>query len=211
MNSGNFDVEWWRGTLKPGDRVQYGDITAIFKKFAGKHSATLGYQLGGHPCQSTARLTSIFPVSDFVTESPGQSVRLERLDQEAIAPTRAHTGDAAYDLYTPNDLVVMPGLVESVSIGFRVAIPEGYAGLVLSRSGNAARGLVVANAPGLIDSGYRGGIIVLLRSLAGNIAVEKGDRIAQLLIIQAPAVSLVEGAVSMDSERGEGGIGSTGR
>src|SRR5665213_3948990 len=112
-------------------------------------------------------------------------LRVVRLDERAILPTRAHPGDAGLDLYALDAVELSPGARASVRTGIAVEIPAGQAGLVLPRSGLAARaGIALVNAPGLIDSGYRGEIRVLLlntdREAAFEIAV--GDRIAQLLV-----------------------------
>jgi dUTP pyrophosphatase len=143
-------------------------------------------------------------------------VRLEfaRLTAAAVAPTRAHDDDAGYDLYASAPAVLAPGNRTAVPTGIAVAIPHGHAGLVLPRSGLARRhGVTLANAPGLIDAGYRGELQVLLlntdRSEPFEVAV--GDRIAQLVIVRHEAPELVEVDALGDSARGEGGFGSSGR
>jgi dUTP pyrophosphatase len=142
------------------------------------------------------------------------TLRFSRLQDEAREPTRAHDGDAGYDLYAVESATLAPGERASVGTGIAVAIPEGWAGLVLPRSGLAARhGITIPNAPGLIDSGYRGEVRVLLLNTDRSEAFEvaPGDRIAQLLLVrhEAPAVLEVE---SLDETvRGAGGFGSSGR
>lgn len=129
------------------------------------------------------------------------------------APTRAHEHDAGYDLRAAEALRIGPGERASVGTAISVAIPEGHAGLVLPRSGLAARnGIALVNAPGLIDSGYRGELRVLLlntdRDAAFEVAV--GDRIAQLVISRVEAVEFVEASELTETARAGGGFGSTG-
>lgn len=137
----------------------------------------------------------------------------KRLDPEATLPERAHPGDAGLDLRSAVDLEVEPGARAMVPTGLAVAIPQGYAGLVLPRSGLASKqGLTLANAPGLIDAGYRGEVICAVVNLDREQAVRigRGDRIAQLVIVAVPEV--VSGFVDElpPSTRGAGGFGSTG-
>lgn len=128
-------------------------------------------------------------------------------------PQRAHADDAGFDLHTIDEVVLGPGQRASAGTGLAVAFPAGLAGLVLPRSGNAARhGISLTNAPGLIDPGYRGEVRVLLINHGNDTVVfQPGDRIAQLVVVQLPAVTFVE-MESLDStHRGDGGFGSTGR
>ncbi len=130
-----------------------------------------------------------------------------------MAPSRAHDHDAGFDLCACEAAELGPGERASVGTGIAVAIPEGQAGLVLPRSGLALRhGISLVNAPGLIDSGYRGEVRVLLlntdRSQSFSVAV--GDRIAQLVIVRHEAPELVEVADLGETGRGPGGFGSTG-
>ncbi len=141
-------------------------------------------------------------------------LRFRRLSDDAAAPERAHDDDAGYDLRSAEEARLEPGERASVGTGIALAIPEGCAGLVLPRSGLAARhGVTLANAPGLIDAGYRGEVRVLLlntdRSEAFEVGV--GDRIAQLVITRHEAPQLVESDALDESVRGAGGFGSTGR
>ena len=141
-------------------------------------------------------------------------LRYTRLNGAVIPPTRAHPGDAGYDLHASEAATLGPGERASVGTGIALEIPEGWAGLVLPRSGLAARhGVTLTNAPGLIDAGYRGEVRVLLLNTdpREEFGVEPGDRIAQLLLVrhEAPAVLEVE---SLDETvRGAGGFGSSGR
>jgi dUTP pyrophosphatase len=141
------------------------------------------------------------------------NLRCARLDPRATLPTRAHAGDAGLDLYALADAVLAPGARASIPTGIAVAIPPGHAGLVVPRSGLAARhGISVVNAPGLIDSGYRGEIRVLLLNTDPTepFTVAPGARIAQLVLIRAAAADPVEVSELDVSERGAGGFGSSG-
>ena len=137
----------------------------------------------------------------------------KRLDPEAELPNQAHAGDAGLDLSSTVDVEILPGERAMVPTGLSVAIPEGHAGLVLPRSGLASlHGLTLANAPGLIDSGYRGEITCAVVNLDRDQAVKirKGDRIAQLVIVALPGVRPAWVDELPPSIRGEGGFGSTG-
>ena len=141
-------------------------------------------------------------------------LRFSRLSDQAVAPERAHDGDAGYDLRAADEARLEPGFRASVGTGLALAIPEGWAGLVLPRSGLAARhGITVVNAPGLIDTGYRGEVRVLLLNtdMEAVFSVEVGDRIAQLVIVRHEAPELEESEELEESARGAGGFGSTGR
>jgi dUTP pyrophosphatase len=141
-------------------------------------------------------------------------LRFKRLSDAAQAPTRAHDGDAGYDLRAVEAATIGPGERASVGTGIAVAIPDGHAGLVLPRSGLAARhGIALVNAPGLIDSGYRGEVRVLLLNTDREqpFEVSPGDRVAQLVLV-AFAGPEAEEADELDATvRGDGGFGSTGR
>lgn len=139
-----------------------------------------------------------------------------RLSGEAHEPSRAHAGDAGYDLRSVEEATLAPGDRALVRTGISVAIPEGYAGLVLPRSGLAVRhGISLVNTPGLIDSGYRGEIQVPLinHDRETSFEVEVGMRIAQLVFVRAADVvfSEVELLEAGADGRGEGGFGSSGR
>jgi dUTP pyrophosphatase len=142
-------------------------------------------------------------------------VRLEvrRLDTTVPLPAYAHEGDAGLDLAANADVEVGPGERAMVPTGLAVAIPEGYAGLVLPRSGLASRhGLTMANAPGLIDAGYRGEVICAVVNLDRDrpVKIGRGDRIAQLVLVPVASAEVVEVSELPPSGRGEGGFGSTG-
>ena len=141
-------------------------------------------------------------------------LRFSRLSEEATLPTRAHDGDAGLDLYASEPAHIGPGERWGVGTGVAVEIPEGHAGLVLPRSGLAREhGIALVNSPGLIDSGYRGEIRVLLLNTdpAEIFRVAPGDRIAQLLITPIATPEPVEAEALAESARGEGGFGSSGR
>jgi dUTP pyrophosphatase len=142
------------------------------------------------------------------------TLRFRRLAAAARPPTQAHEGDAGYDLHAAEGATIGPGERASVGTGIAVAIPEGQAGLVIPRSGLAARhGISVVNAPGLIDSGYRGEVRVLLLNTDTTepFAIEPGDRIAQLVLVRVEAEELEEVVELDETARGIGGFGSTGR
>jgi len=139
-----------------------------------------------------------------VTELP-----VARLRDDALLPAQAYEGDAGLDLAACERVELGPGERALVGTGVAVAIPDGHAGLVVPRSGLAVRhGLTIVNAPGLIDSGYRGELKVILLNTDARepFVVEPGMRIAQLVLIEAAAVHLVEVEELPESERGAAGI-----
>jgi dUTP pyrophosphatase len=142
------------------------------------------------------------------------TLAFKRLSDAATIPTRAHEGDAGLDLYAAESARIGPGERASVGTGIAVAIPAGHAGLVVPRSGLAVRhGISVVNAPGLIDSGYRGELrVLLLNTDAGDaFDVSPGDRIAQLVITPVASPDLIEVEELDETVRGAGGFGSSGR
>ena len=141
------------------------------------------------------------------------ALRVRRLDPRAILPTRAHPGDAGLDLYALEGRELDAGARAAVRTGIAVEIPAGQAGLVLPRSGLAARhGIALVNAPGLIDAGYRGVLQVLLLNTDPDHAytVTAGDRIAQLVLVDVRTPEVEEVDELGASARGTGGFGSTG-
>jgi dUTP pyrophosphatase len=139
-------------------------------------------------------------------------LEIRRLRAEARLPERAYTGDAGVDLAACERIELRPGERAVVPTGLAVAIPGGYAGFVQPRSGLAARnGVAVVNSPGLIDSGYRGEVrIVLLNTdREQTFVAEPGDRIAQLVILAVPELAVREVEELPASERGERGFGSS--
>jgi dUTP pyrophosphatase len=142
------------------------------------------------------------------------TLRFRRLSEAARPPAQAHDGDAGYDLHAAEAVTIGPGERASVGTGIAVAIPDGHSGLVVPRSGLAARhGISVVNAPGLIDSGYRGELRVLLLNTDRTEAfqVAPGDRIAQLVLVAVETPELEELPELDETVRGSGGFGSTGR
>ena len=141
-------------------------------------------------------------------------LRFARLSEAALLPTRAHEGDAGLDLYAAEPAHIGPGERWSVSTGLAVEIPDGHAGLVLPRSGLARKhGISLVNSPGLIDSGYRGELTVLMLNTdpAEVYRVVPGDRIAQLVVVAVAAAEPIEPEELTESARGDGGFGSSGR
>ena len=141
------------------------------------------------------------------------TLKVRRLDPRARLPTRAYPGDAGLDLYALEDAALDPGERASVRTGIAVEILEGEAGLVLPRSGLAARhGIALVNAPGLIDAGYRGEVRVLLLNTDRDSAftITAGDRVAQLVLVKVQTPDVVEVEELAVSERGAGGFGSSG-
>jgi dUTP pyrophosphatase len=140
-------------------------------------------------------------------------LQVVRTDPGLPLPSYAHVGDAGLDLRAAEDVEVAPRARVAVATGLRVAVPVGWVGLVHPRSGLARRhGLTVANAPGTIDAGYRGDLLVLLVNLGDDpVSVSRGDRIAQLLLQRVGHAEVVEVAALDDTVRGDGGFGSSGR
>jgi len=143
---------------------------------------------------------------------PGVDIAAVRLDGELPLPAYAKPGDAGLDLRASELSRLEPGERRLVPTGLAVAIPEGHAGFVLPRSGLAMqKGVTVLNAPGLIDSGYRGELkVLLINHGAEPVIITRGERIAQLVVQRVASVTLVEVDRLPDSARGGGGFGSTG-
>jgi dUTP pyrophosphatase len=142
-----------------------------------------------------------------VTELP-----IRRLGEGAVVPSRAYPGDAGLDLSAIEAAELAPGEGATIGTGLAIALPDGYAGFVLPRSGLASKhGIGVLNAPGLIDSGYRGEVRVILHNHGSEtFRVEPGMRIAQLVVVAVEDVELVEVDELPATERGAGGHGSSG-
>ncbi|HSM01527.1 MAG TPA: dUTP diphosphatase [Acidimicrobiia bacterium] len=139
-------------------------------------------------------------------------IPLKRLDPDLPVPAHAHPGDGGVDLYARESATLQPGGRVIVPTGVAVAVPEGHAGLVTPRSGLAARsGISVVNGPGLLDSGYRGEIKVILVNLGQEmVEILRGDRIAQLVVVPVATQEFEVVDELPESTRGEGGFGSTG-
>ncbi len=138
---------------------------------------------------------------------------VQRLHPDAVLPTYAHPGDAGLDLSSVAAVTLAPGERAAVPTGLAMAIPDGWVGLVHPRSGLAARhGITVTNAPGTIDAGYRGEVLVLLVNLGTEeVTLAAGERVAQLVLQRVGTAAVVEVEALDDSSRGAGGFGSTGR
>jgi dUTP pyrophosphatase len=140
-------------------------------------------------------------------------LEVTRLRDDAELPSQAYPGDAGLDLVSCEEVTLGPGERAVVPTGIAVSIPVGYAGLVTPRSGLAARhGISVVNGPGLIDSGYRGELKAILLNTDGteSFTVERGMRIAQLVVVPVATARLVEVTELAGSVRGAGGLGSSG-
>ncbi len=140
-------------------------------------------------------------------------ILIKRLDESVPVPAYAHPGDAGADLTTTVDVSLSPGERAMVPTGISLALPDGYVALVHPRSGLAARcGVSIVNAPGTVDAGYRGEVKVMLINLdpTETVSLQRGDRIAQLVIQQVERARFVEVDRLPGSARGDGGYGSTG-
>lgn len=141
------------------------------------------------------------------------AVQIVRLDRDLPLPAAQRPGDAGVDLHAAQDAVIEPGERVVVGTGVAVAIPDGFAGFVVPRSGLAVRlGLGKVNTPGIVDSGYRGEVRLILMNFDPRepIKIARGDRVAQMLVVPVAEVDLVETDSLPPSERGPGGFGSTG-
>jgi dUTP pyrophosphatase len=137
---------------------------------------------------------------------------IQRLTEHAVVPSRAYEGDAGLDLASSERIVLGPGERATVGTGLAIAVPDGYAGFVQPRSGLASRhGITIVNAPGLVDSGYRGEVRVVLLNTdtSESFVVEPGMRIAQLVVVPVAGVEPVEVDELPESERGVRGFGSS--
>jgi dUTP pyrophosphatase len=140
-------------------------------------------------------------------------VPLRRLDPDLPVPSYAHDGDAGADLHAATDVTLAPGERSLVPTGVALALPEGYVGLVHPRSGLAARhGITIVNAPGTVDAGYRGEVLVNLVNLDPRepFTVRRGDRIAQLVVQEVALAEFIEVDSLEDTSRGDTGHGSSG-
>lgn len=141
-------------------------------------------------------------------------VLIQRLDPELPPPSYAHPGDAGADLRSAEEIELQPGERALVRTGLSIALPDGYAAFVHPRSGLAAKhGITIVNAPGTVDAGYRGEVMVVLLNtdVKEPVRVRRGDRIAQLVIQRVERASFTEVERLPGSARGAGGHGSTGR
>jgi dUTP pyrophosphatase len=139
-------------------------------------------------------------------------VLIQRLDTELPLPSREMPGDAGFDIYTREDVCLEPGQRQLIPTGIAIALPDGFVAFVSPRSGLALKhGITLVNAPGIIDSGYRGEIGVIgLNTGANSCQLFRGDRIAQLVILELPQIEFLEVKSLPGSIRSSGGFGSTG-
>jgi dUTP pyrophosphatase len=152
-------------------------------------------------------------MSEGSSAVPDVVIPIRRLDPDLPLPAYSHPGDAGADLVAAEDADLAPGARAAVRTGIAVAIPDGYVGLVHPRSGLAARlGVTVLNAPGTVDAGYRGEILVILvnHDREKTVKISRGDRIAQLVVQRVERAEFQEVDTLDDTARGAGGHGSTG-
>lgn len=141
------------------------------------------------------------------------TIKYKLLDKSMPVPKYAHKGDAGLDLYSSIDYVLKPYERKLIPTGIKVAIPSGYAGFIQPRSGLAIKhGIALVNSPGLIDSGYRGEICIIIINLDSreDFTIKKGDKICQMVVKKIEEADLVESEELDISERAERGFGSTG-
>lgn len=140
---------------------------------------------------------------------------IQQKSKQSKAPTKAHITDAGFDLYLPEAVELDEGIPALVDLDISLAIPEGYFGLITPRSSMANRRVLLANTVGIVDSGYRGNIKVALiympsKEMTKSIFIDAGERVAQIIIIPHYQFGMVPTESLDDTERGEGGFGSTG-
>jgi dUTP pyrophosphatase len=149
-----------------------------------------------------------------MTEYEHLCLPIKKLDEHAVIPANAYAGDAGVDLHALGSYTLQPFERTLIKTGIAIAIPEGYGGFVLPRSGSAIRdGLSLVNAPGLIDSNYRGeiGVIAINLDAKQPIEIHDGDRVAQLVVMRVENLAFTEVAELDDTVRGSGGFGSSGK
>ena len=152
-------------------------------------------------------------MSQISANNDAAEIRFMVLNANAKVPAYAQQGDAACDLVSCDEVEILPGGREVVGTGIAVEIPIGFAGFLLPRSGIALRaGVTLMNSPGLIDSGFRGELKVVLYNSdnTNSFKVRVGDRIAQLIVLAVPKMIFTQASTLSDTERGGGGFGSTG-
>lgn len=142
---------------------------------------------------------------------PFNLIQIKKLNEDATIPTKANKTDAGYDLYSIEDYEIPRECKKGIRTGISMAIPDGYVGLIWPRSGLAAK-YAIDTLAGVIDSGYRGEVIVLLQNHGpANVKINKGDRVAQILFQSIAQLPLLEVANLEESDRGENGFGSSGK
>lgn len=142
-------------------------------------------------------------------------VNFKKINPYAITPTRAYKGDAGYDLYAFNQYIIKPGETIKVATGIILEIPEGYYMEIVPRSGISYKTMLrIANSPGIIDSGYRGEVMVLMNNISTDpfniYTINRGDKIAQMILRKLESYDLQEVEVLSESERSDRGFGSSG-
>lgn len=141
-----------------------------------------------------------------------ERVIIEKVNEKAIIPNKAHKEDAGYDLYSVVDYILQPGEFKAIDTGIRIQLPKNTEAQIRPKSGLAANyGITVINTPGTVDEGYTGNIQVILINLSKEpYKIETGKKIAQMVIKPLYEVSLEEGTIELNTSRGEGKFGSTG-
>lgn len=141
----------------------------------------------------------------------GPKIKVVRIHKDTPLPSYAHNGDAAFDLFSTETITFRSGDVHSVPAGIKLEIPDGYAGLIWDKSGLAIKhGLKVLG--GVVDSGYRGEVMVGMTNLTDTeYSLKKGEKVAQMIIQKVERVSIEEVEELSETKRGEGGFGSTGK
>lgn len=135
-----------------------------------------------------------------------------KLNYTGHRPHQAHAGDAGLDLFSSEEHLLLDNQVTKIGTGTRLAIPQGFFGMLVARSGFGSKGITLANGVGIIDSGYRGEIIAAIRNQSGGpFRISEGERIAQLIVVPFAQVTLNHAQMFDVTERGEGGFGSSGK
>lgn len=138
-------------------------------------------------------------------------IGFKKLNHAAVMPKRAHALDAGFDVYAPTSGVVPAGKTLLLPLGFAVSVPPCYELQIRPRSSLALKGLLVANSPGTVDSGYHGEVaVLLLNTTDSDYKIEQGDRIAQVVPVSVPFAEFVDDPRHWESDRGDGGFGSSG-
>ena len=140
------------------------------------------------------------------------NIKIKRLNENAILPEKQHDSDAGYDLHSIEEIILKPSKIYKVRTGIAIQIPNNYGGLVLPRSGLSSKyGISLINTPGLIDSGYRGELLIpLINHSSNEYTINKTERVAQLILIEIPEVKIEVTSDLDESDRNSKGFGSTG-
>ena len=140
------------------------------------------------------------------------NIKIKRLNDNAILPEKQHDSDAGYDLHSIEEIILKPSKIYKVRTGIAIQIPNNYGGLVLPRSGLSSKyGISLINTPGLIDSGYRGELLIpLINHSSNEYTINKTERVAQLILLEIPEVKIEVTSDLDESDRDSKGFGSTG-